>query len=421
MSIERKSDGSIVLPRSMGLSVGIGAPETQTQTQSNERRGIRGTTRNLGGATLQGLKTAKDLPESRLFIPSTRPMTASELYEERCKSRPAEQEWGAGWIDYAPQLRAVDRHSFTVVFLDVFATESDAHRYRERVTLEYPKRPLIVFRIGYWLALPVPRWLRTEAEVIAYNRTVTVGLISKDVQATRVKHAIIKRRAKQQGSDYSSPEVETSKLESGGDDWIPPTEEARRVELDDYKSQWVAPSASCRSKYKYGLAWVLPNVQNPGHMFEHVTFAWLGAYMTDAQVQCAQATIREGHPEWNVAVFELGNPVSLPVPMWLLQLDRKVVYDQPYISELMSQAGPPCVSPEVVEEALLESAEDEDVETAVINELVGDDEASTDTEEELASDEEIETLEVAGGGPDSRLTMTVDITKKKCGRTVDDG
>ncbi len=412
MSIERKSDGSIVLPRSMGISIGIGAPiggqHPPPLFSPPERRGIRGVSRNLADPSDDSSK-AVELPESRLHIPSTRSMTVNELFEERCKFRPKKQTWGAAWIDYAPATAPAEgRTQFTVVFLDVFGSKARAERYRTKCLEAYSDRPLIIFRVGHWIVLPVPQWLDTDDAMIAYNRCAIVNLMKKDVEATVVKHEIIKRRQKRSHleTSYLTPEEETAKLESGGDTWVPPTEKERAEQLDDYKSPWINVSRSCTSKYKYGLAWVLPEVQNPGHRFEHVAFSWLGAFKTEGDVDSAQKTIRKQHPEWNVTVLELGKPVTMPIPLWLMQLDRKVVYDQPFVEELMSQVGT-SVSPEDMDAELKQV--DFDSASGVVDDLVGD---APEEMDEVGSDVEVETTEMENKETTS-MTITMEVTKKK--------
>ena len=96
----------------------------------------------------------------------------------------------------------------------------------------------------------------------------------------------------------------------------------------------------------------------------------------------------------------------MPIPLWLMQLDRKVVYDQPFVEELMSQVGT-SVSPEDMDAELKQV--DFDSASGVVDDLVGD---APEEMDEVGSDVEVETTEMENKETTS-MTITMEVTKKK--------
>ena len=314
------------------------------------------------------------LPQSRLFIPKASSLTPLELYEEQCKHVPNKQIWGVAWLNKTP-IHPDDKYdSFVVVLLKTFALQRKAIKYKTLIMRKYPGRSAIIFRMGYWLTLPIPQWLTTDKAIIKYNEEAGVALIKNDARNTKIKHEIVKRRTKRSNIDtsYLEPEEETLRLEPDGQAYVAPseskqhetsdgtletgqtsTEEVPPVEDDswerapivDTKSTWLVPKDITSESHPFGLLWVLPDIQAPGQFFKNIAFAWLGAYENMETVETAQAKIKESHPSWSVTLCEMGTPLQIPIPTWLLQQRQQILYDQPILSEFMQQ-GQHYVGPE---------------------------------------------------------------------------
>lgn len=310
------------------------------------------------------------LPESKLYIPQTRNIPALELSEERCKYVPRNQEWGCAWVDRVPDQPGGKYERFVIVPLRVFKTGRMAQKFLRQITKtpEYKDRPLMIFQMGYWLVLPSPEWLKSDNDRVEYNSATLIKLIERDTKSTVIKQEVMKRRQKEKAAklaeadrkyvkptyakstksidqkelqavvparhaQYRSADEETALLEAKGRRYERPDPE------DEKKEQtWKIPTDLMSDELVWGLMWVLPDVQSPGQKFEAVSFAWLGAYQTHEHLEQAQRAIKKEHPEWSVISFRVGQPLQLPIPSWLMQVDSKYVYDQDTVCELMMQS-----------------------------------------------------------------------------------
>lgn len=306
------------------------------------------------------------LPESKLYIPQTRNIAAETLWDQKCKCVPLRQHFGVAWVDRVPQHANAKHDRFVIVPLRVFSTHRKATRYKKMLHQmpKYNDRPVMLFEMGNWHALPIPVWLTEESDQVDYMRRVIVRLIDNDTKSTNVKHEVMKRRRKQdpeklRSADeilthtkearddtsvdrYLTADEETMLLESKGTRY-----EAPELDAEEKEQAWETPDDILSSKTRYGLMWVLPDVQSPGQKFTHVCFAWLGAYKTPTELDAAQRRIKSVHPEWSVISFALGTPLDLPVPSWIMQTNSNYVYDQSTMSALMMESpsyrSPDCV------------------------------------------------------------------------------
>lgn len=364
------------------VSIGIGAPKNQD--------------------TLPQL-----LPQSKLYIPQTRNIPAEQLWDERCKCVPNGQQWGAAWLDRVPTEPGHVYEHFVIVPLRVFTTHSKAAKFERRLkrNARYKDRPLMVFQLGQWLALPVPVWLKDDDSRVAYNRAAIVSLITNDTRSTNIKHEVIRRRQKenaellrkadeilqptyetadssvsQRGPQHALPaghvryhtsDEETALLEARGERYELPHPDAVA------ESAWQKPHSLLSSKHTYGLMWVLPDIQSPGQEFEHVCFAWLGAYATQQHVDDAQRLIKAAHPEWSVVSFEIGTPLQMPIPSWIMQVNSSYVYDQDTLNQLMMRDNA-YRSPECVDALIKSRKADTAIDADVLNRIAPRDEQKLD-------------------------------------------
>lgn len=348
----RPPPGAKILPP---LSVGIGAPVDIPQL----------------------------LPRSKLFIPQTRNISAEKLWDEKCKCVPHGQNWGCAWIDRVPDKPGKVFERFVIVPLKVFRTYKKAVKFQHRVQKKhkYKDRPFMIFQLGQWLALPVPVWLSSEDEQVDYTHNALVKLITNDTRSTNVRREVMKRRQKEdaevlrEADELTQPAYKTTapdgsfvdvpqtgdkkELPTGHARYLRPDEETaileatgRRYERPDAdeeqkKFEWERPIDLISSRYNFGLMWVLPDIQSPGQKFKHVSFAWLGAYATESDLDAAQRMIKASHPEWSVVSFEIGTPLQLPIPQWIMQVNSSYVYDQETVGKLMMQ-DPNYMEPEEI-------------------------------------------------------------------------
>ncbi len=318
------------------------------------------------------LTTTVNLPSSRMYTPTTRELTGEQLCDEVCPHTPTNQCWGVAFVDKAP-ARPLRFKQIVIQPLRVFRNARRAIKFEQqlRKTPEYKRKHIIRFKMGAWNVLPVPSWMTNPEEHLKYSRECIALLIDEDKKTTDAARNLMKRR-RLQSTDalreadekyvkplydgqtpqqaepvppnqqrYFSADEETKLLQPGGEEFVLPPEGEERVQPESDK-----PDDILDERYLFGLMWVLPFVQNI-EVHDFVAFAWLGAYQTEPEVEDAQKKIRDACPEWSVDRFEIGDPLELPMPTWLMQLDSKLVYDQPFLKDLL-MPSPDYKSPEEV-------------------------------------------------------------------------
>jgi len=278
-------------------------------------------------------------PRSRMHIPKTRGLSADELWEQRCSVLPKRQNWCLVWIFYIPSEPGTTFKSIKTVFVGTYKTKQIAESAQIRARGMYPNRASMLSRIGFWQALPVPRWLDKFPEVDAYNGTVIKRLINQDFKKTRIEHEVLRRRAKARADVESDPpEMASEKVENVVYGKAAIDDEDDKEPVSSRPSeQWESVSGKglISRQQRIGLAWVLPSVQRRGRDLKEVAVAWLGTFRSVTEANNQQQLIKAKHPEWDVHSFTVGEPIDLPVPIWELQKRELVQYNQDMLGDFM--------------------------------------------------------------------------------------
>ena len=304
------------------------------------------------------------IPETYVHTPQLEDFDPEDVWDKPTGTVPNGQRWGCAWTD-AIADKPGKRTQYTIAPLRVFKNHKKARQFQKRVSSDpkYAHRPLIIFKLGQWMTLPLASWLEKcpESERVEYNHKHIVRLMHFDRKSTLIKREVMTRRSKviinddddhdnddnddksDSGSSEKPPlrrhvtaKEETALLEGDGGDNV--------VVVDDEQKPgkaWQIPSEILSKKYIYGLMWSLPDVQKAGIKFEAVTFVWHGVYTENERVDEAQRAIKERYPHWNVNKFRLGEPLEMPVPTWLIHADAKCVYDQLMLDQFTSRFEPP--------------------------------------------------------------------------------
>lgn len=311
-----------------------------------------------------GMRTRpNEIPQARMTIPKTRGLSVDILWEQQCMVLPSKQKYGLAWVFHLPLESGVEFESMTVVYIGSYKTRYMALSAQVRAKGMFPDRTSMLFKIGYWQALPVPRWLDEFEDVDQYNGEVIKRHMTNDFKLTEIEHELLRRRAKANVELLpDDPAVATEKVEeavygkdpnlkeNAEDDDDEKTEPvvAKPTEPAHVVDQWDSKPVEglVSSKSKIGLAWVLPTLQRRGRKLTDIALAWLGTFRSVEAANVQQKLIKRVHPEWHVYSFEVGQPLSLPVPTWEMQRKRRVQYDQDILKEFM-RADPEVGAPSV--------------------------------------------------------------------------
>lgn len=280
-------------------------------------------------------------PRSRMHIPKTRGLTGEQLWELRCSVLPKHQNWCLVWIFFVPNEPGSTFKSIKIVFVGVYKNREMAASAQIHARGMYPNRASMLSRVGFWQALPVPRWLESDAAHDEYNGDIIKRLIDQDTKKTRIEHEVLRRRAKAAADiEADPPEIASEKVESAvygesrvdeDDDEIKDSGDSKPVDI------WVSLDGKglVPKKQRIGLAWVLPSVQRRGRDLREVAVAWLGTFRSVTEANNQQKLIKDKHPEWDVHSFFVGEPIDLPVPIWELQKREQVQYNQEMLGDFM--------------------------------------------------------------------------------------
>lgn len=293
-----------------------------------------------------------EIPQSRMTIPKTRGLSVDVLWEQQCMVLPQNQKYGLAWVFFLPLEPGIKFESIKVVFISSYKTRHTALSAQVRAKGMFPNRTSMLFKIGYWQALPVPRWLDEFEDVDQYNGEVIKRHMTYDFKLTEIEHELLRRRVKAKVEQLpDDPAVASEKIEEAiyGKD-LTLEENGAEGGADETKDPGVVVSATTRAvdqwdanpvkgllspKSKIGLAWVLPTLQRRGRKLTDVAIAWLGTFRSVQAANAQQKLIKKAHPEWHVYSFEVGQPLSLPVPTWEMQREKRVQYDQNILKDLM--------------------------------------------------------------------------------------
>lgn len=276
------------------------------------------------------------LPKSHLMIPPSTKLSVDFLWEQQCKTIPHNQKWGLAWMFHVPKEPNVLFNSITVVFIGAYKTKRLALSVQQKARGMYPNRVSMVFKLGYWQALPVPRWLDKFKDIDDYNGEVIKRHMRLDFKKTDVEHEVLRRRAhSKSNTPHDSPEIATEKIENliHGDH----TQEIKQCDDAKLMDKWDSTSMTglLSKKQKIGLAWSLPSLQCRGRVLKDLTVAWLGVFQSVSDAVAHKTIIEKHHPEWHIHSFEVGQPLELPVPFWKLQQEHKMHYEQNILNEFM--------------------------------------------------------------------------------------
>lgn len=348
-----------------------------------------------------------------MHIPKTRGLSETVLWEERCSVLPHHQEWGMAWVFFIPDHPGITFKKIQVVFLGCYRTEGAAVSAQNRVRGMFPNRASILFRIGHWTTLPIPRWLTGFQNIDRYNGDIIKRLMKQDFRKTQIEHEILRRRTNAKtNKQHEDPQVATQKVEDvvygttqAAEEEVAQQPRTARLEVDDWNADDVKPIL--RAKQKYGLAWVLPAIQNEGRDLKEIAIAWLGTFKSLTEVNSQQELIRTAHPEWDVHRFDVGQPLDLPVPIWTLQANQSVHYSQDTLRQFMrTDTAPTEVAAPLIEPPPLDpgestkrvvfdiAAEEEEVIKAIAG--AGDTDEEEEKEKKLLLDHEETTINKSG-------------------------
>lgn len=280
-----------------------------------------------------------EFPQPHMYIPKTRGLAGVDLWEERCKVIPKHQNWCLVWVFFTPLEAGKTFKSLKMVFVGTYKTKQMAESAQMRARGMYPGRASMISQVGFWQALPIPRWLHNESDIDAYNGTIIKRLIDQELKKVRIEHELLKRRSQARADiEADAPEVATEKIENAVYGVLP-THKDRSDEKHDVRrvDKWTSVDGDglVAKKERIGLIWVLPSVQCKGRHLNDIAFAWLGTFKSSTDANNQQLLIKEKHPEWDVHSFTVGKPIDVPVPVWDLQKKSKVQYNQKILGDFM--------------------------------------------------------------------------------------
>lgn len=321
------------------------------------------------------------VPQSKTFTRRHRNKSAEFHYDNPySQTKPS---WCVAALDRAPLVKPRAQSIFGMVFLDIFTTESDALNTRNELQKQNNNSIFIVFQLGNWITLPIPRWLSTVEEIITYNRKLSVNLIERMLQRDKVFEEVVKRRtSRTTNGDYISAQEELERIER--------TEIIERKPEATVSTQKKSWDVEYKTEEYDGLMWALPELQTSKPV-DSVTFVLLGAFSDPEELEQARREISISFPEFSIFKFPFGHPISIPPPIWLLQATGAVIYDQPILKDLMSRS-----TIEDDDEEVEEKNEDVD---DIVEQLVGS------IEDEEPEKSETDTVTDHGDGM-FKLTLT---------------
>lgn len=268
------------------------------------------------------------MPEAKLFVPESRNKPVDEMWSEKYQT-PHKQTFGVAFFGPIPKTAGNKYTRFQICGLSVHKNEARANSERDHIREKHPEQMPGTFRMGMWHVLPVPVWLETESEQVEYARTCISYHMNLEKRKTKLRQDLVKRRSKLPvGTKPFEAHEEATLLEP--DDVVDPP-----IDEEEKEKKVIKFKELVFRKHAWGLMSVLPEVQNPNQSFEFVCFNWIGAYKSRSDAEHERAIIQPKYPEWQIFSFKLGEPLDLPVPVWLFKQEQ-FAFDQRTMKDFMS-------------------------------------------------------------------------------------